>query len=74
MRELDRDTRRAFRVAFDFLADHSPARLDEAYWVETAADVGAACKAVNSDPLAVDLLAAVYAHLERMATKEEIFF
>ena len=58
MRELDRDTRRAFRVAFDFLADHSPARLDEAYWVETAADVGAACKAVNSDPLAVDLLAA----------------
>lgn len=71
MPELDRDTRRAFRVAFDFLADHSPARLDEAYWVATAADVGAACKAVNSDPLAVDLLAAVYAHLERTVTKEE---
>lgn len=70
MPELDRDTRRAFRVAFDFLAAHSPARPDDAYWVHTAADVGAACKDVNSDPLAVDLLAAVYAHLERTITKE----
>ena len=71
MRELDRNTRRAFRVAFDFLADHSPARPDDAYWIQTAADVGAACKAADSDPLTVDLLAAVYAHLERTVTKEE---
>lgn len=70
MPELDRDTRRAFRVAFDFLAAHSPARPDDAYWVQTAADVGAACKDVNSDPLAVDLLATVYAHLERTVTKK----
>lgn len=70
MPELDRDTRRAFRVAFDFLVAHSPACPDDAYWIQTAADVGAACKAVNSDPLAVDLLAAVYAHLERTVTKE----
>ena len=71
MRELDRDTRRAFRVAFDFLAAHSPACPDDAYWIQTAADVGAACKAADSDPLTVDLLAAVYAHLERTVTKEE---
>ena len=70
MPELDRDTRRAFRVAFDFLAAHSPARPDDAYWIQTAADVGAACKAVNGDPLAVDLLAAVSAHLERTVTKK----
>lgn len=71
MRELDRDTRRAFRVAFDFLTAHSPACPDDAYWIQTAADVGAACKAADSDPLTVDLLAAVYAHLERTVTKEE---
>lgn len=71
MREFDRDTRRAFRVAFDFLADHSPARPDDAYWIQTAADVGVACKVADSDPLTVDLLAAVYAHLERTVTKEE---
>lgn len=70
MPELDRDTRRAFRVAFDFLAAHSPARPEDAYWIQTAADVGAACKAVNGDPLAVDLLAAVYADLERTVTKK----
>ena len=71
MPELDRDTRRAFRVAFDFLAAHSPARPDDAYWIQTAADVGTACETVNGDPLAVDLLAAVYAHLERAVTKED---
>ena len=58
--------KRAFRIAFDFLNAHLPVEGGEAYWLKTAADVGEACRAADSDPLAVDLLAAGYGFLERV--------
>ena len=43
----------------------------EEYWLKTAEDLGEACRAVDSDPLAVDLLAAGYGFLERMEGRRE---
>ena len=56
----------AFRIAFDFLNAHLPVAGGEDYWLKTAEDLGKACRAADSDPLAVDLLAAGYGFLERM--------
>lgn len=58
--------KRAFRIAFDFLNAHLPAEGGEDYWLKTAEDMGEACRAANSDPLAVELLAAGYGFLERV--------
>ena len=58
--------KRAFRIAFDFLNAHLPVVGGEEYWLKTAEDVGEACRAADSDPLAVDLLAAGYGFLERV--------
>lgn len=58
--------KRAFRIAFDFLNAHLPVEGGEEYWLKTAEDLGEACRAADSDPLAVDLLAAGYGFLERV--------
>lgn len=57
--------RKIFRAAFNFLTEHSPAGSDEAYWCRTADDLGRVCAELGNDPLALDLLAAVYCELER---------
>ena len=62
-----RRAKRAFRVAFDFFQAHFPPTMDETYWVKTAEDLGAACAALDSDPLGVDLLAAAWLRLESLA-------
>ena len=49
-----------------FLNAHLPVEGGEDYWLKTAEDLGEACRAADSDPLAVDLLAAGYGFLERM--------
>lgn len=54
-----------FRDCFNFLLAHSPSSRDEAYWLRTAEDAGKLCGALGGDPLAVDLLAAIYTELER---------
>ena len=61
--------KRAFRIAFDFLNAHLPVEGGEAYWLKTAEDLGEACRAADSDPLTVDLLAAGYGFLDRMEGK-----
>ena len=66
MTQKQLQAKRAFRIAFDFLNAHLPVAGGEAYWLKTAEDVGEACRAADSDPLAVDLLAAGYGFLERM--------
>ena len=61
--------KRAFRIAFDFLNAHLPVEGGEEYWLKTAEDLGEACRAADSDPLVVDLLAAGYGFLERVEGK-----
>lgn len=57
--------RQIFRAAFNFLMEHSPATSDDDYWLKTADDLGRVCAELGNDPLALDLLAAVYVDLER---------
>lgn len=57
--------RQIFRAAFNFLTEHSPAGNDEAYWCRTADDLGRVCAELGNDPLALDLMAAVYSELGR---------
>ena len=63
--------RKIFRECYNFLLTHLPASLDDAYWTRTAEDAGKVCGMLGGDPLAVDLLAAVYTELERMALSDE---
>lgn len=57
--------KQVFRECYNFLLAHSPPSRDEAYWLRMAEDAGKLCGALGSDPLAVDLLAAIYIELER---------
>ena len=57
--------KRAFRLAFDFLQQHTPAQHSADYWTQTTQDAAAITAQRPGDHLLMDLLLAVYAELER---------
>jgi len=63
--------RRIFRECFNFLLTNSNATPGEEYWVRIAEEIGKVCSSLNNDPLAIDLLAAVYAELERYENERQ---
>ena len=63
--------RRIFRECFNFLLANADDMPDEEYWVRIAEEIGKVCGSLSNDPLAVDLLAAVYAELERCGNERQ---
>lgn len=61
--------RQIFRAVFNFLTAHSLPDGSDTYWARAADDAGRLCAELGNDPLAVDLLAAVYADLGRRAER-----
>lgn len=57
---------KAFRTAFDFLAQHFPPENTEAYWEKVAKDCGDICARTNEEPLAVQLVSAVVNYLDQV--------
>lgn len=66
-RDPGRDYRRMYRALYTFHERHSPAIGDALYWAEVTEDMEQLAEAEGNDPFMVDLLAAVFAELEREA-------
>lgn len=64
---MDSKTRRAYRIAFEFHAQHQPAENNAAFWERTARDMVETASSSQNDSFLLDLLAAVYDQLEREA-------
>lgn len=63
--------KRIFRETFNLLSEYeTPSKAPE-YWECLAEKVGDVCGSLGGDPLAVDILAAIYADLERRAMDAE---
>lgn len=54
---------KAFRAAFDFLAEHFPPEDTEEYWLKVAKDSGDVSARTNEDPLTVQLMSGVINYL-----------
>ena len=62
-----RDYRRMYRALFSFHERHSPPIDDALYWCEVSEDMENLAEAEGNDPFMIDMLAAVFAELEREA-------
>lgn len=63
--------KRIFRETFNLLSEHDPPSKVPEYWERLAESVGVVCGRLGGDPLAVDILAAIYADLERRADERK---
>ena len=57
--------KRAFRVAFDYLNAHFPPTADDEYWDKAVKDLGECVRAEKDEPLASELLIAIFSYLEK---------
>ena len=62
--DIQRDHKRAFRVAFDLLNRNWPPENTVEYWVKAGGDFNAEYMKVEDSRLAAKLIDAVYAYLE----------
>lgn len=60
-----RDYRAIYRAVHDYHERHNPPQLTDDYWQATVTDIAAVSNALDNDPFAKALLAAVLAELER---------
>ena len=62
--------KRIFRETFNLLSEYDPPSKAPEYWERLAENVGVVCGRLDGDPLAVDILAAIYNDLERRTHDE----
>lgn len=63
--------KRIFRETFNLLSEYGKPSREPEYWERLAEKVGAVCGRLGGDPLAVDILAAICADLERRSVRDE---
>lgn len=64
--------KKAFRVAFDLLKEFWPPRMDEEYWVQVCTALSVEDVHCGGDPLARELLLAVFDYLEGALVTERL--
>lgn len=57
--------KRIFRETFNLLKEFDPPSKEPEYWEKLTGKIGTVCGSLGGDPLAVDILAAIYTDLER---------
>ena len=62
--------KRVFRKTFNLLSEYDPPSKAPEYWERLAEKVGVVCDKLGGDPLAIDILAAIYIDLERRTHDE----
>ena len=61
-----------YRAAHDYMTRHLPPRADEDYWLSAADDLGKTSAMYGNNEFLMDLLAAVFNELRRIAADDEM--